>query len=135
LKAALAGERQAEHPYAFGRFEVVPVSGAAFTTDETLSVFFQLCNYGAPDSDVTAEYSFYRVDGGRRLFNRTEPQQFADADLPPAGAWETQAFMMQSVPLASFPAGQYELEVSVRDRLTRATTKSAVAFTVVSGVR
>ena len=75
------------------------------------------------------------MDGGRRLFNRTQPQQFSDADLPPARAWETQAFVMQTVPLAPFPPGRYELEVSVRDRLTRATTTSAVAFTVVSGVR
>lgn len=136
LTAALVGERQAEHPYTFGQLEVVPMSAASFTTEEALSVVFQLCNYGAPDSDVTAEYNFYRVDGERRLFNRTQPQEFADADLPPARAWETtQAFMMQTVPLASFPPGRYELEVSVRDRLTRATTKSAVAFTVVSGVR
>ena len=49
---------------------------------------FQMCNYGAPDSDLTANYTFYRVDGGRRLFNRTDAQQFSDADLPPAGAWE-----------------------------------------------
>ncbi|PYR21963.1 MAG: hypothetical protein DMF94_06315 [Acidobacteria bacterium] len=135
LKAALAGERQAEHPYTFGQLEVVPLSVASFSTGDALSVVFQMCNYGAPDSDVTAEYAFYRVDGGRRLFNRTEPQQFSDADLPPARAWETQAFVMQTVPLAPFPPGRYELEVSVRDRLTRATTTSAVAFTVVSGVR
>jgi hypothetical protein len=135
LKAALAGERQAEHPYTFGQLEVVPLSAASFTTGEALSVVFQMCNYGAPDSDVTAEYNFYRVDGERRLFNRTNPQQFADADLPPARGWETQAIVMQTVPLAPFPPGRYELEVSVRDRLTRATTKSAVAFTVVSGVR
>ena len=31
--------------------------------------------------------------------------------------------------------GQYELEVSVRDRLTRSTAKAAVAFSVGSGVR
>jgi hypothetical protein len=135
LKTALAGERQAEHPYTFGQLEILPLSAASFTTDEALSVVFQMCNYGAPDSDVTAEYNFYRVDGERRLFNRTQPQQFVDADLPPASAWETQAFVMQTVPLAPFPPGRYELEVSVRDRLTRATTKSAVAFTVVSGVR
>ena len=72
LKAALAGERQAEHPYTFGQLEVVPLSVASFSTGDALSVVFQMCNYGAPDSDVTAEYAFYRVDGGRRLFNRTE---------------------------------------------------------------
>jgi hypothetical protein len=135
LKAAFAAPQQAEHPYAFGSAEVIPASGATFTTDEALTVVYQMCNYGAPDSDVSANYTFYRLDGGRRLFNRTDTQQFSDADLPPAGAWESQAFASQTVPLQPFPAGQYELEVQVRDRLTRATAKATVVFTVASGLR
>ena len=135
LKTAFAAPQQAEHPYAFGSAEVIPASGSTFTVDEALTVVYQMCNYGAPDSDVTANYTFYRVDGGRRLFNRTDTQQFSDADLPPAGAWESQAFASQTVPLQPFPPGQYELEVQVRDRLTRATAKATVAFTVASGLR
>ena len=135
LKAAFAAPQQAEHPYAFGSAEVIPAHGAAFTVDDALTVVYQMCNYGAPDSDVTANYTFYRVDGGRRLFNRTDTQQLSDADLPPAGAWESQAFVSQTVPLQPFPPGQYELEVQVRDRLTRATAHAIVAFTVASGLR
>jgi hypothetical protein len=135
LKVPFAGAQQAEHPYAFGHAEVIPVAAAAFTQDDALTVVYQICNYGAPDTDLTAEYNFYRVDGGRRLFNRTEPQIFGDEDLPKPGAWDTAAFATQSVPLSPFPPGQYELEVSVRDRLTRATAKGTVAFTVTSGVR
>jgi hypothetical protein len=135
LKAAFAAPQQAEHPYAFGSAEVILASGATFTTDEALTVVYQMCNYGAPDSDVTANYTFYRLDGGRHLFNRTDTQQFSDADLPPAGAWESQAFASQTVPLRPFPPGRYELEVQVRDRLTRATAKATVVFTVASGLR
>jgi len=135
LKAAFAAPQQAEHPYAFGSAEVIPAHGATFTVDDALTVVYQMCNYGAPDSDVTANYTFYRVDGGRRLFNRTDTQQLSDADLPPAGAWESQAFVSQTVPLQPFPPGQYELEVQVRDRLTRATAHATVAFTVASGLR
>ena len=135
LKAALAAPQQAEHPYALGATEVIPATGAVFTADDALTVVFQVCNYGAPDSDLTANYTFFRVDGGRRLFNRTDAQQFSDADLPPAGAWESQAFASQTVPLRPFPPGQYELEVLVRDRLTRATATATVAFTVASGLR
>jgi len=135
LKAPFAPAQQSEHPYAFGLAEVVPVAAPAFTQDDALTVVYQICNYGAPDSDLTAEYTFYRVDGARRLFNHTPPQVFADEDLPKPGPWETAAFATQSVPLTPFPPGQYELEVSVRDRLTRATAKAAVAFTVSSGVR
>ncbi len=135
LKSVLAAPQQAEHPYTFGAAEVVPAIGAVFSTDDVLTVVYQVCNYGAPDSDLTSNYTFYRVDGGRRLFNRTDAQQFSDADLPPAGGWESQAFLSQAVPLQPFPPGLYELEVEVRDRLTRASMKASVAFTVMSGLR
>jgi hypothetical protein len=131
LKAPLPPEQQIEKPYTFGQAEVVPVRSHAFTTNDVLSVVFQICNYGAPDADLTAEYNFFHhVDGARRLFNRTSPQHMTDDDLPPPAPWETQAFTSQSVPLHSFPPGQYELEVTVHDRLTRGTAKQSVAFTV-----
>src|SRR5262245_47046355 len=135
LKAPFGGQEQAEHPYAFGHAEVVPVAVPAFTPDDTLTIVYQICNYGAPDSDLTADYAFFRTDGSRRLFNRTSPQFFADADLPAPGTWDTTAFATAAVPLQPFPPGQYELEVSVRDRLTRATAKQTVAFTVASAVK
>jgi hypothetical protein len=135
LKTAFAAAQQGEHPYAFGSTEVIPAPVPRFTIDEALTVVYQMCNYGAPDSDVAANYTFYRTEGARRLFNRTDPQIFGDADLPPAGAWESQAFAAQTVPLRQFPPGEYELEVEVRDRLTRATAKATVAFTVASGLR
>lgn len=135
LKAAFAAQEQAEHPYAFGQAEVIPAREPLFVPADALTVVYQVCNYGAPDSDLTANYTFYRVDGDRVLFNRTDTQQYADADLPPAGAWESQAFVSQTVPLQPFPPGRYELEVEVRDRLTRAIAKGTVAFTVGSGLR
>lgn len=135
LKAALAPAQQVEHPYTFGAAEVVPAIGDVFGTEEALAVVFQVCNYGAPDSDFTVNYTFYRVDNERRLFNRTDPQQFSDGDLPVAGAWESQAFVTQAVPLRPFPPGRYELEVEVRDRLTRGVAHATVAFTVTSGLR
>lgn len=131
LKAPLPREQQLERPYTFGQAEVVPVGSHAFTTSDVLSVVFQICNYGAPDTDLTAEYNFFHhVDGARRLFNRTPPQHMTDNDLPVPAPWETQAFTSQSVPLRSFPPGQYELEVTVHDRLTRGVAKQSVAFTV-----
>ncbi|OLC43369.1 MAG: hypothetical protein AUH43_20810 [Acidobacteria bacterium 13_1_40CM_65_14] len=131
LKAPLSHEHQIESPYTLGQAEVVPVATHAFTSSDVLSVVFQICNYGAPDADLTAEYNFFHeVDGTRRLFNRTPPQHMTDDDLPPPSPWETQAFTSQSVPLHSFPPGKYELEVTVRDRLTRSTAKETVAFTV-----
>jgi hypothetical protein len=134
LKAPLAAAQQIEHPFTFGHAEIVPVTAASFTPGDALSIVYQICNYGAPDADLRAEYNFYRIgEGPRRLFNRTEPQAFADADLPPPQPWTNQAFAMQTVSLASFAPGEYELEVVVHDRLTRGSATSSVAFTV--GVR
>jgi hypothetical protein len=131
LKTPLAARDQPEHPYTFGIADVVPVDSPTFGKDDVLSVLYQLCNYGAPDADVAAEYSFYHdVNGARTLFNRTEPQFLSDGDLPPAAAWQTQGFVMQAVPLKPFPSGRYELEITARDRLTRATAKATVDFTV-----
>jgi hypothetical protein len=131
LTAPLRSQQQLEHPYTFGYAEVLPVAAPVFTPGDVLSVVYQICNYGAPDSDLMVEYNFFRTDDGpRRLFNRTSPQEFEDADLPPPKAWETQAFATQTVALDTFPPGGYELEVTVRDRLTRASASRTVAFTV-----
>jgi hypothetical protein len=135
LSAPLARQQQAEHPYTFGQAEVVPVANASFTHDDVLTVVYQILNYGAPDADLIADYSFYRTDNGRVLFNRTNSQELTDRDLPKPGMWETAAFASQSVPLRPFPPGAYELEVTVRDRLTRGTAKASVAFTVRSEVK
>ena len=40
------------------------------------------------------------------------------------------AFATQSVSLQTFPAGRYELEVTVRDRLTRRSASGTVSFSV-----
>ncbi|HXI29739.1 MAG TPA: hypothetical protein VNG89_14975 [Vicinamibacterales bacterium] len=135
LSSPLPRQQQAEHPYTFGQAEVVPVADASFTRDDVLTVVYQILNYGAPDADLVADYSFFRTDGGRVLFNRTNSQQLGDTDLPKPGTWDTAAFATQAVPLRPFPPGAYELEVTVRDRLTRASAKTSVAFSVRSEVR
>jgi hypothetical protein len=131
LKAPLSAKDQPEHPYTFGAAEIEPVAAPTFKRDDALSILYQICNYGAPDVDVTTEYHFYQdVNGKRTLFTRTEPQALTDADLPPPSDWATQGFVMQTLPLAPFPSGRYELEIVAKDRLTRRTATTAVEFTV-----
>lgn len=130
LKAPLPRKEQSEQPYTFGVADALPPLTQTFSTGDVLTIVYQVCNYGAPGAELTADYRFYHVDGPRRLFNGTKPQTLTDEDLPSSNPWETQAFVTQLVPLASFPAGRYELEVTVHDRATRATTKAAAAFTV-----
>ena len=131
LSAPLSRQEQITHPYTFGQAQVVPVVTPEFSQRDALSIVYQICNYGAPDSDLAANYAFYSIDGNRKLFNRTQPQFLDDTELPkPTNIWETQAFTMQAVPLRSFPPGAYEVEVSVRDNLTRATATASSRFVV-----
>ena len=131
LGASPSAKQQAEHPYTFGRAEIIPVTAPAFSPDDALSVVYQVCNYGAPDADLQADYNFYRVDTPTRvLFNRTPSQRFGDEDLPPPAPWESVAFLTQTVSLKTFPPGRYDLEVTVRDRLTRHSVSRSVSFTV-----
>jgi hypothetical protein len=131
LHAPLSKQEQLAHPYTFGYAQVVPAAIPEFSQREALSIVYQICNYGAPDADLIANYAFYRLDGERRLFNRTQPQSLTDDDLPkPTNIWETQAFTMQAVPLQPFEPGSYELEVTVRDNLTRATATAKARFSV-----
>jgi hypothetical protein len=131
LKAPLAPREQSEQPYTFGLAAVTPTLTQRFTHGDVLTVVYQICNYAAPDASLTADYRFYRVDGPRTLFNGTQPQLLGDDDLPPPDPWETQAFAMQLVPLATFPAGKYELEVTVHDRLRRGEARAVAAFSVI----
>ena len=109
LNAPLSRKEQITHPYTFGQAQVSPIATPEFSQRDALSIVYQICNYGAPDSDLAANYSFYSVDGVRKLFNRTQPQLLDDTELPkPTNIWETQAFTMQAVPLRSFPPGAYK---------------------------
>lgn len=130
LKAPLAAKDQSEQPYTFGLAALAPTVTQIFSPGDALTIVYQICNYGAPDAGLTANYQFYRVDGERRLFNGTQPQLFGDDDLPPPSPWETQAFAMQVVPLAPFPSGTYELEVTVSDRVRRGVAKGIARFKV-----
>jgi len=130
LKAPLVAKAQSEQPYTFGLAALTPTLTRAFAPSDVLTIVYQICNYGAPDAGVTANYQFYRVDGQRRLFNGTQPQLLGDDDLPPPQAWETQAFAMQVVPLERFPPGTYELEVTVTDRVLRGTAAAVAQFRI-----
>ena len=131
LAAPLSRQEQGAHPYTFGHAQVMAAAAPDFSQRDALSIVYQICNFGAPDSDLVANYTFYRVDGERTLFNRTPPQLLADDDLPKQiNVWDTSAFTMQTVALQSFPPGAYEIEVIVRDNHTRAVATQTARFTV-----
>ncbi len=69
---------------------------------------------------------------GEKLFNRTRPQPFNDSTLPAEFNAEKghQIMAGQAVPLASFPEGDYRLEIKVTDKTNSKSVTRNVNFTV-----
>lgn len=136
LTAPLTREQQVEQPYTLGMLQITPSPGSRFMKKDELSTIFFVYNATLgtdkkPDVDV--EYGFYqKADAAEKFFNRTAPQAFNATTLPPQ--WDTAAGHQinagQSVPLASFPEGQYRLEIKVTDKIAKKTVTRDVTFSV-----
>ena len=137
LPAPLTPEEQAERPYALGTMELVPSMDGQFSKKSELHAFMQIYNPKINSSskpDVTVEYSFYAKAGAEEeFFNKTNPQSLNAQTLPPefdlAAGHQLQTG--QGVPLASFPEGDYRLEVKVTDNVANKSLTRDVNFTVV----
>ena len=136
LPAPLTPEQQAERPYALGTIEILPVSDTNFDKTAELTTFMLIYNAqtdAANKPDVTVEYNFYAKQGAEeKFFNKTNPQSLNAQTLPPEFDFATghQLQSGQAVPLASFPAGDYRLEIKVTDKLANKTITRDVPFTV-----
>ena len=84
--------------------------------------------------DVSIEYNFYQKQSGapEKFFNKTNPQNLNAQTLPPqfdlAAGHQLQSG--QAVPLASFPEGDYRLEIKVTDKIANKTLTREISFTV-----
>lgn len=128
-------EEQIEKPYLIGTTEIAPAVDARFGRSEELSVIFLVYNPGLVDKkpDVTVEYKFYQKTAeGEKYFNKTLPTQLNATTLPPLFDLDLghQLVAGQSVPLASFVAGEYRLEIEIQDNLTQKKLAREVFFTV-----
>ena len=69
---------------------------------------------------------------GEKYFNKTAPQQLNASTLPPqfdvAAGHQLPGSLV--VPLASFPEGDYRLEIKVTDKISGKTLTQNVNFTV-----
>ena len=87
-----------------------------------------------PQPDVSVEYNFYQRLSGQpeKFFNKTNPQNLNAQTLPPnfdfAAGHQLQSG--QAVPLASFPEGDYRLEIKVTDKIANKTLTREINFTV-----
>ena len=136
LPAALTPQQQGERPYALGTMEIVPASSSKFTKKAELSTFLLIYNTkmdATNKPDVTVEYNFYAKQGGsEKFFNKTNPQNLNAQTLPKE--WDAasghQLQSGQAVPLASFPEGDYRLEIKVTDKIANKTLTRDVNFSV-----
>src|SRR5256885_7001615 len=137
LPAPLTPQQQADRPYALGGMEIVPAFETKFTKKSELSTFMLIYNPkvdGANKPDVTVEYNFYQKAAGQpeKFFNKTNPQSLNAQTLPPqfdlAAGHQLQSG--QAVPLASFPEGDYRLEIKVTDKIANKTLTREINFTV-----
>lgn len=135
LAKRLSPSQQAERPYAFGSTEIFPDADAAFAQDDVLSVVFFVYNLSVDKAnlpDVTVEYRFRQMSAFGKIFGELPPQRLARDHAPPAFDAKAghQLAVTQALPLASFPADNYELEISVTDNLSGQAIHRAVRFTV-----
>jgi hypothetical protein len=138
LAAPLTPQQQADRPYALGQMEIVPTFETKFTKKSELSTFMLIYNPKVDSSnkpDVSVEYNFYQKQAGapEKFFNKTNPQNLNAQTLPPqfdlAAGHQLQSG--QAVPLASFPEGDYRLEIKVTDKIANKSLTKEISFTVV----
>jgi len=137
LPAPLTPQQQADRPYALGMMEIVPTFETKFTKKAELSTFMLIYNPKVDSGnkpDVSVEYNFYQRLAGapEKFFNKTNPQNLNGQTLPPnfdlAAGHQLQSG--QAVPLASFPEGDYRLEIKVTDKIANKTLTREINFTV-----
>ena len=147
LPAPLTPQQQIERPYALGQIEIVPMTETKMAKKLELQTFMIVYNPKMDSMnkpDVLVEYSFCQVaagsqpkagepcKAGEKFFNKTTPQALNAQTLPPqfdvAAGHQLQAG--QGVPLASFPEGDYRLEIKVTDKIANKSITRDVNFTV-----
>jgi hypothetical protein len=137
LQTAIAPEKQRENPYTFGQMKITPSEANKFSKKDDLNIVFWI--YGATvdpatkKPNVTVDYSFnQKLASGEKYFNKTDPQELNATTLPPQfdlAAGHQLPGSLQ-VPLASFPEGDYRLEIKVADKVSGKSITRDVAFTV-----
>ena len=137
VSGQLSPAEQEANPFVFGPMRIVPSREGKFSKSKDLQVIFWV--YGATPSaagkpDVAIEYNFYlkQPDGAEKYFNKTEPQELNGKTLPPefnaAAGHQLPGSLV--VPLMSFPAGDYRLEIKVTDRPSGKVVTQNVTFSV-----
>ena len=132
LAELLSADQQKENPYTFGQMRVVVAPNLKKSGE--LQMLFWIYGTQQTDNkpDVQIEYSFHRQTAeGETYFNKTPPQVLNASTLPPQFNPATDLLPgMLFVPLASFPVGEYRLEITLTDAISGETLTTSANFTV-----
>ena len=134
---AADAEQQADRPYALGTMEIVPALTMKFTKKQELSTFMLIYNPKTDSCEQAGRAGRIQLlreerRAAEKFFNKTNPQALNASTLPPqfdlAAGHQLQSG--QAVPLASFPEGDYRLEIKVTDKIANKSLTRDVNFTV-----
>jgi hypothetical protein len=136
LPAPLGQAQQEENPYTFGQMKIGLSADSKFAKGGELNLVFWIYGVGAGAAgkpDIQVDYAFHqKLAEGEKYFNRTQPQVLNATSLPPefniAAGHQLPGTL--TVPLASFPAGDYRLEIKITDKTSSKTVTQNVTFTV-----
>jgi hypothetical protein len=136
LPAPLGPAQQENNPYTFGPMKIGLSADGKFSKGGELNLVFWIYGAGAASGgkpDVQIDYAFHqKLAEGEKYFNRTQPQVLNAQSLPPefdvAAGHQLPGTL--TVPLASFPSGDYRLEIKITDKTSGKTVVQNVSFTV-----
>jgi hypothetical protein len=130
----LTTEQQLEQPFTLGGYRITPAFTAAFPKSaELLFVFFiynpSNSSTGKPDVDVN--YLFFRA-AESKPFSKAATTALNATTLPAEFNADAghQLVVGQGIPLASFAAGEYRLEIRITDKTANQSIARDVPFTV-----
>jgi len=133
IAAPLSPEEQRADPYTIGTTKIALRRNVNYGKDETLTLLLYVYNprlTAEMNPDVNVEFDFYRVGpAGESFFNKTAPQAFNAETwpLPVTGGLPTG---LVGVPLESFPAGDFRLEINITDNAAGQALTREVSFNV-----
>ena len=106
----------------------------------TATILFYVYNPGLDKTtgkpDLTIDYNFYqKIEGAEKFFNKTPTLLLNATTLPATFDFKAghQLNGGQGLPLASFPEGEYRVEIKIVDKASGKTKTENRQFTVTAG--
>lgn len=123
-------EGEADAPFLVGRLLVIPKMDALYRSGSDLAYYFQVYHPGKDPGSGEA-----RLDLTYQFLQADAVQKTGEPDFKPLGkplTFENQAGLVHgyAFPLKGWPAGEFKLVITVKDRVTQRLLQSEARFSV-----